>query len=432
MGRKMTIMRAHRFHCTGLAVVMLCAYGASAGLRPVLAGPEPAEGREETGDGEASFTLREVLARAVARNPTQEMLDARLGEVRALTRQAESLWAADPALEFRYQNDAFIDQDGLLEWEWGVELPLWLPGQRQARHAVAEQAGAAVSASGTALRLTVAGLVREALWDMALEDNQVAVATREHDTAARLERDVGKRVRLGDLARSDLILAQQETLARQAAELRARGEYDNARRRYRVLTGLDAVPRHFKEHPAEARGIGDRHPLLAEATAAVERALAEQVQARREQRASPTLTVGTRHERAASGEDYADSFGALFRVPLGLGSQSAPALARAEVSLAEAQSKREELRRRLDLAAGQAARDLETVRAELDVAERQHGLAQQHLAMAKRSFALGESDLVSLMRVQTLAFGAERTLLQKRLELGLAIAHLNQALGVLP
>lgn len=49
-----------------------------------------------------------------------------------------------------------------------MELPLWPPGQRGARQFVAGRAVASVSASSAALQLTVAGLVREALWDIAL------------------------------------------------------------------------------------------------------------------------------------------------------------------------------------------------------------------------------------------------------------------------
>lgn len=405
----------------------------------------PAALDEPAGSGEASvqrtragsrasvsINLREAVGRALARNPTRVVLIARLEESKALTRQAESFWAGDPSFALRHQNDAIGDQDGLREWEWGVELPLWLPGQKGARQAVAQEAAAAASASGSALALAVAGLVREALWDVALRENQAAIASRERDTAAQLEGDVGKRVRLGDLARADLILAQQETLARRAAELRARGEHANARHRYAALTGLEILPDTYREQPARARTVGDHHPLLAEASAAVARALAERNQVRGERYASPTLTVGTRHEREASEADYANGFGAILTVPLGLASQRAPALARAELSLAEAQGSREALRRRLALAAEEAARDLETVRAELAVAERQHALAQENLGLARRSFALGESDLVSLMRIQALAFGAERGFRQKGLELGLAIARLNQAMGVVP
>ncbi len=398
---------------------------------PTASAEPPGAGDRETRKGSPS-SLREVVEQTLARNPTREVLIARLEEARALGRQAESLWAKDPSIALRHQNDAIGDAEGLREWEWGIELALWLPGQKGARQAVAQRAAASVSAAGSTLRLSVAGLVREALWDIALRENQLALAARERDTAARLERDVGKRVRLGDLARSDLILAQQEVLARQAAELRARGEHENARRRYRALTGLDALPARYREEPVYKQTIGDDHPLLAESSAAVEQALAEKDQVRRERYASPTITVGTRHERATSEADYANAFGAILTVPLGLGSQTAPALARAEVSLAEAESEREQLRRRLALSAEEAARDLETVRAELEVAGRQHTLAQENLGLAQKSFSLGESDLVSLMRIQSLAFGAERTLRQKRLELGLAIARLNQAFGALP
>jgi hypothetical protein len=45
---------------------------------------------------------------------------------------------------------------------------------------------------------------------------------------------------------------------------------------------------------------------------------------------------------------------------------------------------------------------------------------------------MGEADLVSLQRVQALAFAAERTALQQNLAVQRAISRYNQAVGVLP
>ncbi|MBA2591296.1 MAG: CCDC90 family protein [Pseudomonadota bacterium] len=73
------------------------------------------------------------------------------------------------------------------------------------------------------------------------------------------------------------------------------------------LTGLDALPVQYREEPAHENTIGDEHPLLTEASAAVERALTEKNQVRRERFASPTITVGTRHERETSEADYTNS-----------------------------------------------------------------------------------------------------------------------------
>lgn len=395
-------------------------------------GSAHAGGQDVSNAGGAHKALAQLVNQALARNPSYEVLGARMEQVEALRRQAESLFAADPALELRHNNDGFMDSAGLEEWEWGVELPLWLPGQKRARELVAERGGQAVASASLALKLSVAGLVREAIWESALAENQKEIAKREWDVALRLEKDVGKRVRYGDLARADLVLASQETLLRETASKRSVNDYQNALYRFQILTGAALPPRGVTEQAQTVRPITEQHPLLAKAHAEVVRALAERRQVQGERWASPTLTIGTRHERENDNAQVADSFGAILRLPLGLASQTAPALARAELALAEAEAELETLRRRLRLALDQAVRELDTTRAELALAEARQLLAAESLKLAQRSFALGEDNLVSLIRVQGQAFAADRTYRQTRLELGRNIARLNQALGILP
>jgi len=379
-----------------------------------------------------SLTLHDTVEKAYARSPTLQVLSARLAEADALRRQSESFWASDPSISGRYTTDQVWSDEGYREWETGIDLPLWWPGQKAARRKVAEQAGLAATASSQALRLTIAGLVREALWDVAITENRMVIVMREWETARRLEQDVDKRVRLGDLARTDLILTQQETLAREAAHVRAAAEHQFTLRRYRILTGLDEVPRDFKEAPSSSTADQAQHPLLAQAQAEVERGVAERDRSRGEKRGNPTLTLGTRHERGDRQEDYINSLGVALNVPFGLSSQAAPRVAAAELALAEAQSQRDQAKRQLEIALQEAERDLTATRDELSVAEQQNKLAQENLTLTRKAFALGEIDLVTMLRVQTQAFTAERTLEQKRFELGLHVARINQALGVIP
>jgi outer membrane protein TolC len=382
-----------------------------------------------------SLSLHDTVEKAYARSPTIQVLSARVAEADALRRQSESFWASDPSISAHLFTDQGWSGEGFREWETGLELPLWWPGQKVARRKVAEQAGSAATASGDALWLTVAGLVREALWDVAITENRMVIAMREWETARRLEQDVDKRVRLGDLARTDLILTQQETLARESAHVRAAAEHQFTLRRYRILTGLDAIPGDFKEtlsgQPQEV-AIAAQHPLLAQTQAEVERAMAERDKSRGEKRGNPTLTLGTHHDRGDRKEDYNNSFNVALTVPLGLSSQAAPKLAAAELALAEAQSQRDQTQRQLEIALREAERDLTATREELVAVEQQNRLAQENLALTRKAFALGEIDLFTMLRVQTQAFTAERTLEQKRFELGLNIARVNQALGVIP
>lgn len=407
-----------------------------------MAGPVPAvqaaelvdhvDAAGDTINVASDLTLQQVVENTIARNPRLQVISARLQEVMARRQQADSWWAADPAVSLRHQNDELGSDDGLLEWETGLEFPLWLPGQKVARREVADKSDLEIAASEAALRLTIAAVVRELLWDIALKENQASIARNEWEVARGLAEDVEKRVELGDLAQTDLIVARQDALEREAAYRQARGEFRHALHRYHGITGLEQIPETFSESPIDVTEIGLDHPLLAEPHASVIRATADRDQARIERRANPSLTVGTRHERASAAEEYANSIGLIFRLPLGLESQTTPALAAADLALAERMSERDLRKQQLQLELEDAVREQELTREAIVFAERQHALSQENLRLARRAFSLGETDLVNLIRVQSQAFAAERSLRQRRLELQRNVARLNQALGRMP
>jgi multidrug efflux pump subunit AcrA (membrane-fusion protein)/outer membrane protein TolC len=373
------------------------------------------------------LNLHAVVERAVERNPNQEVLTARVAQADALRRQAQSVLAANPSIAVLHYDDVLLDNQGAQEWETNLDLPIWMPRQRAARLRVAEQTAENARAAGLALRWQIAGLVRDSLWEIAIQNNQLKMTEQQRDSAQKLQADVGKRVKYGDLARSDLILSQQETVARETAVLSAQADLSLALRRYENLTGLQRIPKEYREELDPRLDLQTEHPALRDASATVETAQAEQEQARRETRENPAITLGSRHSRGGSGQDFSDNLTLQLRLPLGLPAQAAPKLANAARALADTLSARELLRRELDLDLKRSARRLKLMQDSLALAQKQNALAQEQLALTRKSFVLGEADLVSLLRVQSLAFNAERNLSQREIELQQAIARYNQA-----
>ena len=163
------------------------------------------------------LSLRDVVEKTFQRNPQLAVLQARLQHANALRNQAKSFWSDDPSFTLSHYSDRVNANEGLQEWEAGLNLPLWLPGQRDARLKTSERQQKLVDASRPALKLYLAGIVREIVWDISLRKNQMSVAKEEWSVVKKLEKDVKKRVELGDLARSDLILSQQESLSKEAS-----------------------------------------------------------------------------------------------------------------------------------------------------------------------------------------------------------------------
>jgi len=377
-------------------------------------------------------TLREAVESAAARDPRQQALDAAAREVNALDSKASSLLADSPSLAGLYKTDRIGSDEGYREWEAGVALPLWKPGQRGAARKVAESATHSLDQDRRALLLEIAGDVRERMWEAALMRNNEEIARKEWETTRALEKDIERRVELGELAVTDLLLARDATLTKRVELLTAQTELENAMLRYQTLTGLSRLPRRRAETPLETTSLSEDHPGLAQASASARRAVAELDATRRRGGGSPELFLGGNGERDASGEDFNTRVALALNLPIGTRTHTGPGQAAAERARADAQAEYEIRKRELTLALTESRRGVESARDALTLAEEQNRVARENLRLGTVAFKAGESGLVSLLLVQKLAFAAERREKELRIMLQRAISRYNQAAGELP
>ena len=132
----------------------------------LFAGPvQPAE--PET------LTLPTVVEAGFARYPELPLIEAIRGQSQAIQSQASSLLADDPALIVRHESDAANNDAGYRQWEGGVAMPLWLPGQRGRRYKVAEATAREADATGRLQKWQVAGAIREVLWSLQIAETEL-------------------------------------------------------------------------------------------------------------------------------------------------------------------------------------------------------------------------------------------------------------------
>lgn len=217
-------------------------------------------------------TLYQLVQAAAERNPGAELADAQRGIGAALQQKADQPLAAAPTVNVKYQTDRLGSDLGYREWEGGVELPLWLPGQADAFAREAEQRQGLSDAMQVARLLEVAGEVRERLWSAALAHSDAEQAGSARDTAQELFNDVRRRVDAGELPRSDALLAEKELLQREDELQQARNRAGQAAALFTRYTGFDAVTDPDSEVPANADAIDPQHPLLNQLHGEVERA----------------------------------------------------------------------------------------------------------------------------------------------------------------
>ena len=376
-------------------------------------------------------SLRTALDQAWEKSPQAQTLEAKRAESIAQGVAADSLLPGAPAVILGHRNDQLSNNAGVREWEAGIALPLWLPGQRDARQRQAQIGRAGLEANILALRLRLAGELREAVWQVRQVEAQIRLDEARTQTAKKLAEDVAKRVRAGELAKTDLNLAQNEWRTAQAAVLQNRNRLLQAQQAYATLTGTTVLPDDSAES-AQSKPLSDDHPLMEEARLAIEVAQAQVRMTNQSRRDNPELELSTRRARGNLNDAYAGTVALALRLPLATDARNLPLTSAAQTALTRAQSEYTRTRLTLEYNRQQAEQALQAADQLLDLARQQRAAAWENLDLIQKSFSLGESDLFTLLRARTAAFEAEQAHNQQEIAQALSRARLNQAQGVLP
>lgn len=382
----------------------------------------------------AESGLAEFVAQAWRLSPQAAGLAARDAEARAAQDLAGGLTPEPASISLGNLNDRPGRNAGRQQWEVELAVPLWLPGQRAARVDEADSRLGEAGARRAAVKLELAGEVREAWWSLAAARAALALAERRRETARALNGDVQRRFKVGELSRIDANLAQGEVLAAEAEAIETQSTLLQAEQAFRRLTGQSAPPELPEEAPARqppAVAATD-HPQLAALAAATRTARARLKLAEETPRAAPELALRMVRERGDFSEAYGHSVGVKLTLPFSSGARLRrdTAGAQAETAQAEAELRRGEARVQLD---GERARQMfAAAERQWAMAGERRQLAADNLRLAEKSFALGEADLATLLRLRAAAFEAESLHDRQRLARAAAISRLNQVLGVLP
>ena len=376
--------------------------------------------------------LGDIIQTTLERRPEYRVSQSRQAVAEGFNQQSRSLLAGDTAVTLRHKNDSLGSDNGLSEWGAGLEMPLWLPGQKSSYRELAQSLDTEALAAHKLLAWQVAGEVRERAWALRLAESARDLAQEQLKAAQALEREVERRRNAGELADSDWILARQETLSRRAMLQEAETGVINAHKAWETYTGLSLLPEPLSEQVEQAADFPASHPRVLEAVSRVNRQRAERERQRIERRASPVLSLSANHERGDSNLDYDNSLELSISLPLGSRSHAAPRLAEAEAALTESEAAHQLALIELESEAAQARLALEQTTTAVTLAEEREGLAAKGAHLANRAFELGESDLVTLLRARNQAADAAIDLQRKRLEHQRAIARHNQIHGVIP
>lgn len=377
----------------------------------------------------APSRLHMAVEAAWQRSPQARTLTARREETAAGREAAQSWIAGSPTIGLSQRSDRWTDRTGVRENEVSLAAPIWLPGQKSARQNQADANALELEAQLANAKLSLAGEVRDRLWSVvaAREALDEAIEHQRHLEATADE--VMRRVKAGDLARTDGLLAQQEVFAAKAAVMDARVKAREALVRYTALTGQPDVETPEPEPLATA--ISDPHPRLLVARAGIQSAQASLKVVNKTRSEPPTLAVAMRRERDAS-TATASSVVLAVQIPIGTNARNRPLETAAQTQIASATAEAAQAEVTLNADINVAKEQVAASQQALEAAASRLDMAREHMQLIDKAFRLGERGLVDQLRAQTLLHEAATAERQQRVAVGLAHARLNQALGIIP
>lgn len=396
-----------------------------------MAMPKIASAEMNTLAQSSTVTLSSLTKKVYELEPSRHNELAQQQQVNANTALANATFADVKSISINHQNDVIGSGDGLQEWESIVEMPLWLPGQKQQQLALSDKLSAELPAYQQQLMLSASAKVRELVWNVVLANTDTKQAYQIWQSAQKLEQDVVSRVKAGELPGTERLLANTHVLEMQNQYLLKKSELDFALSTYYVHTKERRLPERYEEILSDNYVIDQQHPLLMMLDQQINTLRAKQSLAQFDGAVNPSLSLGVRRERGGHGENFTNSMGLGISFALDNEVYRRPAIANAAKELADAEITRQQLERELTITLFSHLHALETKRLQLRLLNEQSETTQQYLGLQQRAFELGELDLVSLLRSQTLANEVYNRKLALEVDIKHNIAQINQALGII-
>lgn len=386
----------------------------------------------------AALSLKQAFDAAWQRQPEAQSLDQRREAAEARRQVAESWTAEPPSLELAAKTDQPLKNQGDREYALGVTLPLWLPGERSQSGALAEAELVAVGSRASAAQLRTAASVRDAWWDWQRARVEQILAIERLENARRLASDVTKRVKAGDLARSDQHQADGAAATAEVALADAASTLATTSQHLRALTGAMPVAgsgdaaEPTPAVPADFSTLDATHPAVRELfdRAEVARRVADLTKIQK--RNNPELLLATTRQRDAFGEAWQQTITVGVRFPFGSESRNRAKVGAARAEAIETEGLLHLERQRLVSDLDAARLLVEAAQARQAATDKRARLARESRAFFEKSFRLGETDLPTRLRIELEAVEAERQSTRARIDLAASISTLRQVMGLLP
>lgn len=395
--------------------------------------PEQQEAEHQPLAVSATLGFADILASTLQNAPEARGIPVREQQADDFSAMGRSWLAGRPSVVGNYLNDRTLDNQGMLEMEYGVQLPLWRPGEKSDTAQLGSDYQQQSTRWQQSLRLTLAGRVRTLLADISEAEQLLTLESEATADAVQITAVTTRLFEAGAVARLDVLQSENLLLQQQQRQLQAEAALQDAEIVYRLTTGLDVKPATaLMEVQTTTSEISASHPLLQYLQSDVDVAAGSVRQSEIAALGNPQLTIGTRRQRGDRFQPTIDSLSIGVSVPFGGRSFVSSRTSAARLQQVEAETQYHSTHRQLQLALHEAEHELSVTRTALPLAERQASLAAERRELAQRAFAAGELTLVQVLSAVQEARSSARELVLRQQQERRLIAEYNQVLGVVP
>jgi cobalt-zinc-cadmium efflux system outer membrane protein len=374
-----------------------------------------------------------ILEQAMLQSPDYREIAARSEESKSHEDVGQSWIAGRPSAQLDYIDDRSLTNLGQTELIYGVALPLWRPGERNDMQALGQSYSNQTSDWQTQFKLDTAGKLRMSLADLHEAETLLAVEQQSTEDAQELLRIVEALFNAGEVAELDVMQARNLLLAQRRNELDADAMKVDAERTYAVLTGLTIAPAiPHTETLVMSEEVAPDHPLLQYLQSSIDLQDANVRKAETTAKGNPTLTLGSRRQKANSFSDYENALAISISIPFGGKSFVGVAGSTARRAKVDAEVQYFTTLRDLNAQLHEVEHQLFTLDQALPLSEEQATLSRTQWDMARSAFELGETDISRVVIAMQLARASAKEFETLSMQYQRLITESNQIIGVLP
>jgi cobalt-zinc-cadmium efflux system outer membrane protein len=379
------------------------------------------------------LSFSEILNSALENAPEILERDVRRQQVEDYESVSDTWFSGRPSLQLYYIDDQAYGNQGFREMEYAIQLQLKRPSEWRNGRLVSDSYAEQYSAWEQSLRHYITGHVRNSLADIAEAEANLLLEQQATRNSQELVSTTQVLVDSGELARLDLMQAENLLLNQRRIELQAEAMLADAERAYEILTGLQVRPAYVHtEALTELTEISPEQPQLVYLASDIQLAEALILQAQASVRGSPSISIGNRRQRVSDLASDEDGLALSLSIPFGGKNIVASRTSYARRDKADAEVLYQATFLALNQELHEAEHELFITEESILLAGQQSLLSESRWEMTQTAFTQGEISLAQVILAMQEALAARKQYELLLLQRERLITEFNQTVGVMP